>query len=52
MIQAVSDAPLLVGLTGTCAFSLTLDAWPLVRNGFGFIHYVHQTKAIAIEKCS
>ena len=50
--QSISGAPLLVGLTGTCAFSLTLDAWPLVRNGFGFIHYVHQTKAIAIEKCS
>jgi hypothetical protein len=52
MIQAVSDEPLLVGLTGTCAFSPILDAWPLVRNRFGFIHYVHQTKAIAIEKCS
>lgn len=50
--QSISGAPLLVGLTGTCAFSLTLDAWPLVRNGYGFIHYVHQTKAIAVERCN
>jgi hypothetical protein len=50
--QSISGAPLVAGLTGTCAFSITLDAWPLVRNGFGFIHYVYQTKAIAIEKCS
>ncbi len=52
VVQSVSGAPLLVGLTGTCAFSITLDAWPLVRNGFGFIHYNYLTKAIAIEKCS
>ncbi|HMD87745.1 MAG TPA: hypothetical protein VKF38_01155 [Anaerolineaceae bacterium] len=48
----ISGAPLLVGLTGTCAFSLTLDAYPLVRNGFGFINYRYQTKSIAVEKCS
>jgi hypothetical protein len=49
--QSVSGAPMTAGLTGTCAFSLTLDAWPLVRNGFWFIHYNYVTKAIAIEKC-
>jgi len=37
--------------TETCAYSLTLSAWPLVRNGFGVIHYAYQTKAIAIEGC-
>jgi hypothetical protein len=52
VIQSVSAAPMTAGLTGTCAFSLTLDAWPLVRNGFSAIHYEDVTKAIAIEKCS
>jgi hypothetical protein len=50
-VLGISGAPLVAGLTTTCAFSLTLDAWPLVRNGFGFIHYNYKTKAIAIEKC-
>lgn len=49
---ALSAAPLTAGLTGTCAFALTLGAWPLVRNGFGAIHHRDLTKAIAIEKCS
>ena len=35
----------------TCAYSLTLGAWPLVRNGFGVIHWNSQTKAIAVEAC-
>jgi hypothetical protein len=35
----------------TCAYSLTLGAWPLVRNGFGVIHWADQTKAIAVEAC-
>jgi hypothetical protein len=48
---SVPAAPMTAGLTGTCAFSLTLGAWPLVRNGFGRIHYNHKTIAIAIEKC-
>jgi hypothetical protein len=50
--NTVSAAPMTAGLTGTCAFALTLGAWPLVRNGFGAIHYKEVTKAIAIEKCS
>lgn len=48
---SIPAAPMTAGLTGTCAFSLTLGAWPLVRNGFGRIHYDHKTIAIAIEKC-
>jgi hypothetical protein len=48
---AIPAAPMTAGLTGTCAFSLTLAAWPLIRNGFGRIHYNHKTIAIAIEKC-
>ncbi len=35
----------------TCAYSLTLGAWPLVRNGFGVIHWDSVTKAIAVEAC-
>lgn len=34
-----------------CAFGLDLGAWPLVRNGYGFINYRHQIKSIAVEKC-
>jgi hypothetical protein len=45
-------APMTAGLTGTCAFALTLSAWPLVRNGYGLIHHTSLTKAIAVEKCS
>ncbi|MBL8056749.1 MAG: hypothetical protein JNK29_08625 [Anaerolineales bacterium] len=49
---AVSAAPMTAGLTSTCAFALTLGAWPLVRDGFSAIHHASLTKAIAIEKCS
>jgi len=35
----------------TCAYSLTLGAWPLVRNGFGAIHWDDRTIAIAVEGC-
>lgn len=49
---AVPAAPMTAGLTGTCAFALTLGAWPLVRNGYGVIHHASLTKAIAIEKCA
>ncbi len=48
---AIPAAPMTAGLTGTCAFGLTLGAWPLVRNGFGLIHYAEKQIAIAIEKC-
>jgi len=48
----VSGAPLLVGLNSTCAFALKLYAWAHIRNGYGFVYYTEQIKAIAIEKCS
>lgn len=48
----VSGAPLLVGLTTTCAFALILRATPHIRNGYTFIYDVEQIKAIAIEKCA
>ena len=48
----VNGMPLLVGLNSTCAFALKLWAWPHIRNGYGFIYYKEQIKAIAIEKCS
>ena len=48
----VSGAPLLAGLTSTCAFALKLSAWAHVRNGYGLVYYTEQIKAIAIEKCA
>jgi len=48
----VSGAPLLAGLTSTCAFALKLYAWAHIRNGYGLIYYTEQIKAIAIERCS
>lgn len=47
----VSGAPLLVGLTTTCAFALRLRSWAHVRNGRHFIFYDEDIDAIAIEKC-
>ena len=49
--KLVSADPMTAGLTSTCAFSLTLYAWPLIRNGFGRIYDRNKTIAIAIEKC-
>ncbi len=49
-LSGMAVAPLLSS-PGTCAYALTLGAWPLVRNGFGVIHYVDETKAIAVEGC-
>ncbi len=49
--QTVSGAPLLAGLTSTCAFALKLYAWAHIRNGYGRVYYREQIKAIAIEKC-
>jgi hypothetical protein len=51
-VVSTSGAPMTAGLTGTCAFGLTLSAWPLIRNGFGMIYHQSLTKAIAVEKCS
>lgn len=48
----VSGASMLAGLNSTCAFALKLWAWPHIRNGYNFIYYREQIKAIAIEKCS
>jgi hypothetical protein len=48
----ISGAPLLANLDSTCAFALELWAWAHVRNGYGFIYYSEQNKAIAIEKCN
>ena len=50
--QTVSGAPLLVGLTGTCAFAIKLCAWAHIRNGYSRVYYREQIKAIAIEKCA
>lgn len=49
---SIAATPLTTGLVSTCAFALTLGAWPLVRNGYGVIHPAELTKAIAIEKCN
>lgn len=51
VVASIPAAPMTAGLTGTCAFALTLGAWPLVRNGFGSIHHATKTIAIAVEKC-
>ena len=60
--QGISPLPVNMNLTGpqvvpllssneTCAYALTLGAWPLVRNGFGAIHHTNLTQAVAIEGC-
>ncbi|HMQ48130.1 MAG TPA: hypothetical protein PKA00_12130 [Saprospiraceae bacterium] len=50
--SVVSSAPMTAGLTSTCAFSLLLQAWPLVRNGYGLIHHSQINRAVAVEKCN
>ncbi len=50
--QLVSSAPMTAGLTGTCAFALTIGAWSHIRNGYGLIYHVSQPYALAVEKCS
>ncbi|HAC34860.1 MAG TPA: hypothetical protein DCF45_10115 [Gammaproteobacteria bacterium] len=47
----VSGAPLLSGLTTTCAFALRLRAWSYVRNGRHWVYSDQDIDAIAIEKC-
>lgn len=49
--QVVSGAPLLAGLTTTCAFALSLSATAHIRDGRNFIYNAEQNKAIAIENC-
>ena len=49
--QSVSGAPLLAGLTTTCAFDLELGAWAHIRNGYGLVYFSRQNKAIAVERC-
>lgn len=46
-----SSAPFTTGLTTTCAFSLIVDAWSHVRNGYGFVYYKRLVKPVAVEKC-
>ena len=50
--QTTSSAPFTAGLTTTCAFSLIVDAWSHIRNGYGLVYYKRLIKAIAVEKCS
>ena len=38
------------GLTGTCAFALTIGAWSHIRNGYGLI-ITSQPYALAVENC-
>ena len=47
-----SSAPFTSGLTTTCAFALIVDAWAHIRNGYGFVYYRREVKAVAVEKCS
>lgn len=49
--QAVSSAPMTAGLTGTCAFSLTISAWAHIRNGYGLVYHSSQSYALAVDAC-
>jgi hypothetical protein len=46
-----SSATFTAGLTTTCAFSLIVDAWSHIRNGYGRVHYRRLIKPVAVEKC-
>jgi hypothetical protein len=48
----ITSAPFTNGLTTTCAFSLIVDAWSHVRNGYGWVYYQRLVKPVAVEKCS
>jgi hypothetical protein len=50
--HVVSGAPLLAGLTSTCAFALRLRAVAHIRDGRQFVYDDQDIDAIAIEKCS
>jgi hypothetical protein len=49
--QLVSSAPMTAGLTGTCAFALTIGAWSHIRNGYSLVYHVSQPYALAVEHC-
>lgn len=49
--KSTSSAPFTAGLTTTCAFSLIVDAWSHIRNGYGLVYYKRTIKAVAVEKC-
>ena len=49
---AITSTLFTAGLTATCAFSLIVDAWAHIRNGYGLIYYQRLIKAIAVERCS
>jgi hypothetical protein len=49
---STSSAPFTTGLTTTCAFSLILEAWAHIRNGYGLIYWSQLIKSVAVEKCS
>ena len=50
--QAVSSAPMTAGLTGTCAFSLTIGAWAHIRNGYGLVYHTSKSYALAVDACA
>ena len=49
--QLVSSAPMTAGLTGTCAFALTISAWSHIRNGYSLVYHASQPYALAVENC-
>ena len=50
--QAVSSAPMTAGLTGTCAFSLTIGAWAHIRNGYSLVYHTSKSYALAVDACA
>ena len=49
--QSVAGAPMLVGLTNTCAFALDLHVWPHLINDGGFHVGASKKYAVAVERC-
>ncbi|HWJ94705.1 MAG TPA: hypothetical protein VNT33_08265, partial [Telluria sp.] len=47
----ITSAPFTDELATTCAFALVLDAWALIRNGYGFVYRTRLVKPVAVEKC-
>ena len=48
----ITSDPFTSGLTTTCAFSLIVDAWSHIRNGYGLVYYQRLVKPVAVEKCT
>jgi len=46
-----SSDPFTNGLSTTCAFSLILNAWAHIRNGYGLVYFSQLIKSVAVEKC-